>query len=375
MTPNRPSLGRCGSVFIFAHLTGNRPSSDERELVSRNGSPGRVTIEDVAREADVSYATVSRVVSGKGYVSPETRARVMEAVARTGYIANRRAQGLASGRAQVVGLVVHDLDTSYIGEIVRGIDEELASASYDLMLYTTHKRKHRESAFVTNLTAGLADGLLLVLPTDPASYLDSIRRRGFPFVLIDHGGSGADGPSVGATNHQGACDATRYLIGLGHRRIGFVTGNLEMGCAADRLAGYRTALREHGLAVDPCLIQEGDFAQPRGFDCARTLLSLREPPTAIFASNDVSAFGVVEAIRDRGLRVPDDVSVIGFDDIPTAASIHPALTTVRQPLEEMGRQATRMLLEFIANPDRQVERLDLPTSLVIRGSCRALAGA
>jgi LacI family transcriptional regulator len=341
--------------------------------VSRNGNPGRVTIEDVAREADVSYATVSRVVSGKGYVSIETRNRVMDAVTRTGYIVNRRAQGLASGRAQVVGLVVHDLDTSYIGEIVRGIDEELASVSYDLMLYTTHKRKHRESAFVTNLTAGLADGLLLVLPTDPAAYLDTIRRRGFPFVLIDHGGNGAEGPSVGATNHQGAYDATRYLIELGHRRIGFVTGNLEMGCAADRLAGYRTALGDHGLAVDPCLIQEGDFAQPRGFDCARALLSLPESPTAIFASNDVSAFGVVEAIRDRGLRIPDDVSVIGFDDIPTAASIHPRLTTVRQPLEEMGRQATRMLLEFIANPERQVERLDLPTSLVIRGSCRSLA--
>jgi LacI family transcriptional regulator len=343
--------------------------------VSRNGNPGRVTIEDVAREADVSYATVSRVVSGKGYVSLETRTRVMDAVARTGYIVNRRAQGLASGRAQVVGLVVPDLDTSYIGEIVRGIDEELAAVSYDLMLYTTHKRAHRESAFVANVAAGLADGLLLVLPTDPTAYLDSIRRRSFPFVLIDHGGLGDEGPSVGATNHQGAYDATSYLIGLGHRRIGFVTGNLEMGCAVGRLAGYRTALCEHRLAIDPALIREGDFMQPRGFDCAAALLSLPEPPTAIFASNDVSAFGVIEAIRDRGLRIPDDVSVIGFDDIPTAASIHPPLTTVRQPLEEMGRQATRMLLEFITNRERHVERIDLPTSLVIRGSCRSLAEA
>jgi LacI family transcriptional regulator len=345
----------------------------ERTSVSRNGSSGRITIDDVAREADVSYATVSRVVNGKGYVSAETRDRVMDAVTRTGYIVNRRAQGLASGRAQVVGLVVPDLDTSYIGEIVRGIDEELAAVSYDLMLYTTHQRKHRESAFVANVAAGLADGLLLVLPTDPTAYLDSIRRRGFPFVLIDHGGIGQDGPSVGATNHRGAYDATSYLIGLGHRRIGFVTGNLEMGCATDRLAGYRDALRDHGLTVDPALIQEGDFQQPRGFDCAAALLALPEPPTAIFASNDVSAFGVIEAIRDRGLRIPNDVSVIGFDDIPASASIHPSLTTVRQPLEEMGRQATRMLLEFIANQERPVERVDLPTSLVIRGSCRSLA--
>jgi LacI family transcriptional regulator len=341
--------------------------------LSRNGNPGRITIDDVAREAEVSYATVSRVVNGKGYVSAETRDRVMNAVARTGYVVNRRAQGLASGRAQVVGLVVRALDTSYIGEIVRGIDEELAAVSYDLMLYTTHFRKRRESEFVANFTAGLADGLLLVLPLDPAAYLDSVRRRGFPYVLIDHGGMGEDGPSVGATNHQGAYDATTYLIGLGHRRIGLVTGHLEMGCAIDRLAGYRAALRDHGLPVDPALIQQGDFQQPRGFDCAKELLALPEPPTAIFACNDVSAFGVIDAVRDAGLRIPDDISVIGFDDIPTSATIHPSLTTVRQPLEEMGRQATRMLLTFISDHTRQIERVDLPTSLVIRGSCRSLA--
>lgn len=341
--------------------------------MTRDGNPGRITIEDVAREADVSYATVSRVVNGKGYVSAETRDRVMDAVTRTGYVVNRRAQGLASGRSQVVGLVVRALDTSYIGEIIRGIDEELAAVSYDLMLYTTHFRKQRESEFVANFTAGLADGLLLVLPLDPTAYLDSIRRRGFPYVLIDHGGMGEDGPSVGATNHQGAYDATTYLIGLGHRRIGFVTGHMEMGCSIDRLSGYQTALREHGLPRDPALIQVGDFEQTRGFECARALLSLPDPPTAIFASNDLSAFGVIDAIRDRGLRIPDDISVVGFDDIPTSASIHPSLTTVRQPLEEMGREATRMLLEFIGNPERQIERVDLPTSLVIRGSCRSVA--
>lgn len=343
--------------------------------MTRSTNSNRITIEDVAREAEVSYATVSRVVSGKGYVATETRDRVMEAVERTGYVVNRRAQGLASGRAQVVGLVVPDLDTSYIGEIIRGIDEELASVSYDLMLYTTHKRKHRESAFVTTLTTGLADGLLLVLPSDPASYLASFRERGFPYVLIDHGGLDESGPSVGATNYRGAYEAIEYLVELGHRRIGFVTGDLEMGCATDRLAAYRAALRDFGLLTDPCLIQVGDFQEPCGFDCATALLDLPEPPTAIFASNDVMAFGVIDAIRDRGLRIPDDISVIGFDDIPTAANTHPSLTTVRQPLEEMGRQGTRMLLEFITDRERAIERVDLPTSLVIRGSCRALAGA
>jgi LacI family transcriptional regulator len=341
--------------------------------MAQTRTPAKITIEDVAREAEVSYATVSRVINGKGYVSADTRERVMEAVARTGYVANRQAQGLASGRSQVVGLVVLDLDTSYVGEIIRGIDEELAAASYDLMLYTTHGRKARESTFVATLTAGLADGLLLILPTDPAASLDAIRRLGFPYVLIDHGGLGESGPTVGATNRAGAFEATTYLLDLGHRRIGFVTGNLELGCATDRLAGYRDALAARGVPFDPALVREGDFHQPRGYDCARDLLALRDPPTAIFASNDVSALGVMDAIRDGGRRIPDDVSVVGFDDIPTAASVHPPLTTVRQPLEEMGRRATRMLLDLIADPERPVERIDLPTSLVIRGSCRSLA--
>lgn len=334
----------------------------------------RITIEDVAREADVSYATVSRVINNKGYVSEETRARVVEAVARTGYVVNRQARGLAGGRSQVVGLVVPDLDTSYIGEIVRGIDEELAAASYDLMLYTTHHRSHRESAFVANLTNGLADGLLLVLPSDPAAYLDSFRKRGFPFVLIDHEGLDSRGPSVGATNVQGAYDATSYLISLGHRRIGFVTGNMRMGSAVDRLCGHRRALAEYGLPNDPALIVEGDFHQPRGYECARALLALADPPTAIFASNDVSAFGVMDAIRDAGKRIATDISVIGFDDIPTALSVHPPLTTVRQPLVEMGARATRMLLGLIEEPAQTPGRVDLPTALVIRDTCRSPAG-
>ncbi|MGC4047636.1 MAG: LacI family DNA-binding transcriptional regulator [Armatimonas sp.] len=334
----------------------------------------RITIDDVAREAEVSAASVSRVVSGKGYVSEETRRRVTAALVRTGYVVNRQARGLAGGRSQVVGLVVPDLDTSYIGEVVRGIDEELSIDSYDLMLYTTHRRKHRESVFASTLTSGLADGLLLVLPSDPAAYLDSFARRGFPFVLIDQGGFYDRGPSVGATNFQGAYDGTAYLLDLGHTRIGFVTGTMEMGCAIDRQRGYTKALLDRGIAIDETLIRTGDFHQPLGYERASELLALDEPPTAIFASNDDSAFGVMDAIRDRGLRVGDDVSVIGFDDIMTATMVHPKLTTVRQPLHEMGRRATRMLLDMIESPDLPRERIDLPTELVIRESCRRRAG-
>jgi LacI family transcriptional regulator len=334
----------------------------------------RITIDDVAREAEVSAASVSRVVSGKGYVSEETRKRVTAALVRTGYVVNRQARGLAGGRSQVVGLVVPDLDTSYIGEIVRGIDEELAADSYDLMLYTTHRRKHRESAFASTLTSGLADGLLLVLPSDPAAYLDSFARRGFPFVLIDQGGYYDRGPSVGATNFQGAYDGTVYLLELGHRRIGFVTGTMEMGCALDRLRGYREALSDWGIPVHDELVRIGDFHQPLGYERGTELLALPEPPTAIFASNDDSAFGVMDAIRERGYRIGDDISVIGFDDVITASMVHPRLTTVRQPLKEMGRRATRMLLDMIEWPDAPRERIDLATEIVIRESCQRRTG-
>jgi len=153
-----------------------------------------------------------------------------------------------------------------------------------------------------------------------------------------------------------------------------VTGNLKMGCAVDRLKGYESALTDHGLPVDPDLIRVGDFHQPRAYSLARELLALPEPPTAIFASNDVSAFGVMEAIRDSGKRIGIDVSVVGFDDIPAAVAVNPTLTTVRQPLFEMGASATRMLLDWIGNPTHTGERTNLPTALVIRDSCRAPVG-
>jgi LacI family transcriptional regulator len=330
----------------------------------------RVTIVDVAKEANVSFATVSRVVTGKGYVSSATRERVVDAMARTGYVVNREARALAGGRHQVIGLLVPDLDTSYGWEILRGIDEELAAAAYDLMLYTTHRRQTRESEFVRSLTQGSTDGLLMILPMDPGAYVDSIRRRDFPYVIIDHTGVDEQGPSVGATNRQGAIDAVNYLLSLGHRRIGFITGIPEMGCAQERLAGYRTALHDAGLLYDASLVQEGNFRQPLAYECTGRLLALPEPPTAIFAANDISAYGVMDAVRDAGLRIPDHVSVVGFDDIPSSSHTNPPLTTVRQPMREMGSLATRMLFDLIADPQRGVERLALPTELVIRSTCR-----
>ncbi len=338
-------------------------------MMEKNNT-SKVTIIDVAAEANVSYGTVSRVVNNDIHVKPETRDRVQKTMRRLGYVANRQARSLAGGKTNSIGVLVPDLGTGYIGEIIRGIDAELGLKDLDLILYTTHRTASKEANYVANLAKGMVDGLLLVLPRSPADFIGILTEGSFPFVLIDHQGIGPDCPAVGAANWQGGFTATEYLIKLGHQRIGFITGWMDLGCALDRLDGYRSALRTNHIPEGTELIYEGTFFQPDGFTGASTLLDLQNPPSAIFASNDVMAMGVMDAVRHKGLRVPDDVSVIGFDDIPQASLIRPALTTIRQPLEKMGRVATQLLLELLAQPQKKIGRIELPTELIVRDSCQ-----
>ncbi len=330
-----------------------------------------VTIVDVADLAGVSYATVSRVINNKDHVSSEKRERVLRAMAQLGYTTNLQARSLAGGASHVVGLLVNYLGSGYAAEIIRGIDAALQANQYDLLLYSAHLHKTREAAYVTKLTRHLADGLLLILPQQAQTYLDALRQRRFPHVLIDYLSEGEDAPSVATTNFRGAYDAVAYLLQRGHRRIGFITGDMETGSARQRLAGYQAALNDHTLADDPQLVCQGRFFQTQGYQCTHQLLALPNPPTAIFASNDTMAFGVMEAARERGLQLPDDLSIIGFDDIPQATHVHPQLTTVRQPLDEMGQRAALLLLHYIAHPDAEIERIELPTELIVRESCSA----
>ena len=328
----------------------------------------KITIVDVAAEAGVSYGTVSRVINNDIHVKQETRERVVNAMQQLGFVANRQARSLAGGKSNSIGVLVPDLGTGYIGEIIRGIDAELGLSNLDLILYTTHRTASKEANYVANLAKGMVDGLLLVLPRNPADYIGTLTNRNLPFVLIDHQGIGSDCPAVGATNWQGAYNATEYLIKLGHERIGFITGWMDLGCAVDRLDGYRSALRTHHIPDMPELVYEGSFFQPDGYAGASVFLDLPTPPTAIFASNDVMAMGAMDAVRNRSLRVPEDISLLGFDDIPQASLVHPALTTVRQPLEQMGRVATQVLLDLLKDPEKAINRLELPTELMIRGS-------
>jgi len=328
----------------------------------------KVTIVDVAAEAGVSFGTVSRVINNDVHVKDETRQKVLDTMNRLKFVANRQARSLAGGKTNTLGLLVPDLGTGYIGEIIRGIDAVLGEASFDLMLYTTHRKATKEINYVNNLIRGMVDGLILVLPRNPIDYVELLSDQEFPFVLIDHQGTGEDCPAIGSTNWQGAYHATNYLIQLGHRRIGFITGWMDLGCAVDRLEGYKASLKNNRIPLNDDLIFEGTFAQLDGYEGANKFLNLKKPPTAIFASNDVMAIAAMDAARERGLRIPEEISILGFDDVPQASMVRPSLTSVRQPLEQMGRTAAQVLLDILRNPNHSHKRIELPTELIIRDS-------
>lgn len=330
-----------------------------------------ITILDVARESGVSYATVSRVLSGFEFVKDSTRSRVVEAAERLGYVANAQARSLAGGRSQVIGVLIPGLDNGYIGEVIRGVDEELARVNYDLMLYTTHRHRGRESHYVNLIANGLTEGLILVVPLISKAYLVALQERSFPYVLIDQGEFTGASSVVDSTNWQGAYEATRYLIDLGHRRIGFIAGLKELSSAVERFKGYQAALNDFQIPFDPALVAEADFTSLGGQGAARKILQAQ--PTALFAANDLMALGAMECLREMGLRIPQDVSLVGFDDIPQMSITHPKITTVHQPLDEMARTAVKLLLEQLENPDTPPRRVTLETHLCIRDSCQALS--
>lgn len=330
----------------------------------------QVTIKDVAREAGVSISTVSRVVNNYEYVRPQTREKVQSAIARLDYVVNQQARNLVRGRSPVIGLLVPDVGNTYIGTVMRGIDVEVAAAHFDLMLYTTRHGYQKESHYVATLTQGLTSGLLLLVPRSTDAYIKTLVKRKFPFVVIDHQSVDDFSATVVAANCEGAFNATSYLINLGHRRIGHIAGDQRLSSGVDRLNGYRAALEKHDIPFDPVLVVEGFFEQSDSCLAANTLLDLPAPPTAIFAASDMSAFGAMDAIRHRGLHLPEDISIVGFDDIPEARYMHPALTTVRQPLYDMGRYAAHMLVEAIVVDQLPTMRIVVDTELIIRDSCR-----
>ena len=320
----------------------------------------------MARVSGVSYSTVSRVVNGHAYVRESTRQRVQAAMVELGYVAHVTARALASGRTQAVGLLAQEIDNPFFSVVIKGIDQEVSVAGYDLLLCTTHSRREKEAEYVARLSHGMVDGLLIVLPTLLPEYVAQLRAQRYPFVLIDHDSEAPGCNVINAANRAGTRAGISYLVELGHRRIGFISGRPDVGATHERFAGYQDALLEAGLPLDDDIVVEGDFLEARGYAAAAELLSLGRPPTAIFASSDVAALGVLAAARDAGLQVPRDLSVLGFDDIVEASYLGAALSTVRQPLREMGRMAVQRLMSLLADPLQPAVRTVMDTELVIR---------
>jgi LacI family transcriptional regulator len=266
--------------------------------------------------------------------------------------------------------VVPGLDNPYVTEIVRGVEDALVRTGLRLALSFTQDQALGERQWLEKIADRATEGAILVLAHGQSSRLDELRQRGIPFVVVDHRGElGPDVPSVGATNWAGGRVAVEYLLSLGHRRIAMIAGPASLRCSLDRVAGYRAALEAAGIPIDPELIRPGDFRLQSGYIQTSALLALPEPPTAIFAGNDLEAMGVYKALYLSNIHVPERMSVIGFDDIQLTTIVSPSLTSVRQPLFEMGRVATSMLLRLIAGERLDSCRVELPTTLITRESC------
>jgi LacI family transcriptional regulator len=328
----------------------------------------RPTINDIAKRAGLSKASVSRALNGKQDVDPETRKRVLKLAAQIGYVPSASARALSNGRSNCLGLLVPTLTWPWILEVLRGVAEEIERSGYSLILYTTSGGEDSEREFMSQVVpAGAVDGLALVIPLGMLEYIERLAKGGLPIVVVDDRGHYPDLPTVATTNIEGGRSATRHLIDKGRRRIAMLNGPHDFGCNRDRLAGYKSALQKAGLEFDPKLVVDSDFKETGGASAMAALLAADPKLDGVFVANDVMAFGAMRALRNAGRRIPDDVAVVGFDDIPASAMTHPPLSTVRQPLYEMGRTAASMVMAAVRG-ESITKRIELPTSLVVRES-------
>lgn len=336
-----------------------------------------VTIRDVASKAGVSVTTVSRVLNGKDDISEATVKHVRAVIDDLGYVSSLAARGMRSRRINLIGLILHDVASSYSQAIMRGVNQVIAKLDKDLIVYTSggldrENVAQHERDYVALLNGSITDGAIVVTPTATQFVTHA------PLVIIDPNNESPDYPALIATNQEGALTAMNYLTNLGHRRIGHIAGEMKLVSAYQRLQGYKDGLAAAGIPLNEDLIAMGDYTTEMAVTCAHKLLSLPERPTAIFAANDMSAMGVYQAARELGLQIPADLSVIGFDNLREAAYLSPPLTTIDQAVEKMGTLATEMLVMLVngqplpINPAEEGHLHKIPTQLVIRDSCASV---
>jgi LacI family transcriptional regulator len=338
-------------------------SDGDKPGVSERAPGGRATLDVIAERAGVSKATVSRVINGRTEVSAATRARVQRMLAEHNYVPPQRT-------TSTVDLIFADLDSEWAVEILRGVETYLSDSGRPVAVSSVPRGSPaRPASWTGTIARHHPAGVLLVMSQVSPAQWRELREQHIPLVVIDPADVPAPNvPSVGATNWAGGIAATEHLLQLGHRRIGVISGPESYLCSRARTDGYRHALQESGIPYDPQLVRWGDFRHEGGYRFGHELLSRVDRPTAIFAGSDQQALGVYEAARQLGLSVPRDVSIVGFDDLPFTRWVPPPLTTIRQPLTQMGAMAAEMLMRLIDGRTLTSQRVELATELVVRES-------
>ncbi len=331
----------------------------------------RVTLHDVAREAGVSVNTVSRALNGKPDVSPETRARVLEVAKRLGYRPNRLARGLRSNKTFTLGVIVTDIANPFFAELVKGVEEAARQNGYSILLEDTGEDSEKEATAIQTMLAERVDGLLITPVQSDSNTLEDVLKSKIPTVLMGRYFSDLKLPYVVTNDVRGAALATKHLIDLGHRNIAHVGGPLHISSAQDRLSGYRQALQAHGIPIRKEYVLMGAVTLEDGYEVGKELLKLKPLPTAVFAYSDFVAIGLMQSLLDEGLRIPDDVSLVGYDNITFSAYTRVPLTTVEIPKRDLGREAVQMLVQLLKGGSALKSReKKLPVKLVLRQSVR-----
>lgn len=331
------------------------------------------TINDVAQRAGVSPVTVSRVLNDAPNVHAATRERVAEAIAELGYVPNVAARSLRSRRTRSIALIVPDITNTFWTTVARGVEDAARGQGYTVLLGNSDENPDKQASYLETVAAQRADGVLIAPCDSAAARLALLRERGIPTVVLDRRVAGWDVDTVRGDSVSGAYALTAHLLRLGHRRIALITGTADTSVSQDRLLGYRAALAEAGVAFDAALVRSGNFKQDTAHAETARLLDEGREVSAFFAANNAIALGVIAALRDRRLRIPQDVALVAFDDIAGAAQVFPFLTVAAQPAYEMGATAARLLLGRLlgAAPPQQVV---LPCTLIVRYSCGSHLG-
>jgi LacI family transcriptional regulator len=327
------------------------------------------TIRDVAKLAGVAPITVSRALNNSGYVSQATRERVKAAIEELGYVPNMLGPSLRFQQTMILAVVITDITNPFWTTVTRGIEDVAQANGYSTILCNTDESESKQEQYLQMLLRRRVDGILLVPACSETKSIEMIKKQDIPVVVLDRQIGNLDVDVVRADSEEGAFLLVQYLLSLGHRNIAMLAGPKNVSTAIDRTAGYRRALDDAGNAVNEELIYWGNFTQESGYENARMVTDMDPRPTAIFAANNFIAIGAMQALKEKGLHIPEDVALVTIDDIPPAYTLEPFLTVAIQPADEMGRQAARLLLDRIKNPeDESFQNVVLPTKMIIRAS-------